>query len=64
MPCQLPNAPLQIFSNGSPHPGDGGGSLDGLFTSTSQPWREVLPVILQPFDLKTRLLLTPSSLHI
>jgi hypothetical protein len=53
-PYQLPNAPLQICSDGAPDPGDGGDSPDGLLTSASWPLREVLPVILQLFDLENQ----------
>ncbi len=51
---QLPNAPLRICGDGLPDPGDGGDSPDGSLTSTSLPWREVLPVILQLFDLENQ----------
>jgi hypothetical protein len=52
MPCQLPNAPFRIYGDGPPDPGDGGDSPDSSLTSTSRPWREVLPVIRQPFYLE------------
>ncbi len=53
-PCQMPNAPLRICGDGAPDPGDGSDSPDGLLTSASQLWREVLPVILQLFDLENQ----------
>ncbi len=53
-PCQLPNAPLRICGDGSPAPGNGGDSPDSSLTSASRPWREVLPVILQLFDLENQ----------
>ncbi len=53
-PCQLPNAPLRICGDSSPDPGDDGHSPDGSPTSASRPWREVLPVILQLFDLENQ----------
>jgi hypothetical protein len=45
---------LRICGDGSPDPGDGGHSPDGSLTSASRPWREVLPVILQLFDLENQ----------
>jgi hypothetical protein len=60
MPCQLPNAPLQICGDGPPDSGDGCDSPDGSFTSASRPWHEVLPVILQPFDIENQAPTDPS----
>ncbi len=50
MPRQLLYASLRIFSHGRLDLGDGGDSPDRSLTSTPQPWREVLTVILQLFD--------------
>jgi hypothetical protein len=53
-PCQLPNAPLRICGDGPPDAGDGGDSPDGSLTSASRLWLEVLPMILQLFDLENQ----------
>jgi hypothetical protein len=52
MPCKLPYGPLRICSDSPPDLGNGGKSPDSSLTSPSRPWREVLAVILQLFDLK------------
>jgi hypothetical protein len=54
MPCQLPYASLRICSHGRLDLRDGGDSPDSSLTSASRPWREVLAVILQLFDLKNQ----------
>jgi hypothetical protein len=45
---------LRICSDSPPDPGDGGNNPDGLLFSASRPRREVLPVILQLFDLENK----------
>jgi hypothetical protein len=60
MSCQMPYASLRICSQGPLDLGDGGDSPDSSLTSVSQPWHDVLTIILQLFDFETRLLLSPS----
>jgi hypothetical protein len=61
MSCQLSNAPLRICGDSPPDSGDSCDSPDDSFTSASGPWHEVLPVILQPFDIENKSPTDPSS---